>query len=183
MTFEKTSAQAQRVVVALTHANNGNRLDAIALVVTCHASIVLLFEIRVTGEAERAGRWARLDRAGSHVGPSAVKWKCDLACSGENPREQVCTRSRDRLPIFLQKSVSLAYLHSKGIKRERERSGFKERSVSALGGSYMHKHAPLIAAAYCILPYLSSWEQDETREARQTRVDDIRIEIVITVCS
>ena len=139
MTFENTTAEAQRVVVNLTHANNGNRLDAIALIVTCHASIVLLFEIRVTGEAERAGRWARLDRAGSHVGPSAVKGKCDLACAGVNPRGQVCTRSRDRLPIFLQKSVSLAYLHSKGIKkRERGRSGFKERSVGALGGSYMH---------------------------------------------
>ena len=60
-------------MVNLTHANNGNRLDAIPLIVTRHASIILLLEIRVTGEAERAGRWARLDSGGSHVGPSAVK--------------------------------------------------------------------------------------------------------------
>lgn len=121
MTLEKTSAEAQHVVVNLTHANNGNRLDAIPLIVICHASIVLLFEIRVTGEAERAGRWARLDSGGSHVGPSAVKARDDLAYSGVNPRGHVCTRSPNRLPtILLQKSVSFAYLHSKG-KRERER--------------------------------------------------------------
>ena len=69
-------------MVNLTHANNGNRLDAIPLIVTYHPSIVLLFEIRVAGEAERAGRWARLDSGGSHVGPSAVKERCDLAYSG-----------------------------------------------------------------------------------------------------
>ena len=60
-------------MVYLTHANNGNRLDAIPLIVTCHPSIVLLLEVRVTGEAERAGRWARLDSGGSHVEPDAVK--------------------------------------------------------------------------------------------------------------
>ena len=64
-------------MVNLTHANNGNRLDAIPLIVTGHPSIDVLFEIRVTGEAERAGRWARLDSGGSHVGPSTVIERCD----------------------------------------------------------------------------------------------------------
>ena len=128
-------------MVNLTHANNGNRLDAIPLIVTCHPSIVLLFEIRVAGEAERAGRWARLDSGGSHVGPSAVKKRCDQAYSAVTPRGQVCIKVQ-RPAAYIPSKVCLTCLlaleRKEKRERERERSGSKERSVGALGGSYMH---------------------------------------------